>query len=78
MMPMSVNSFETEPTRYTLLAVAATFATESAQPKPFAQTTRWPSTSAIEMAGYGFLRPLAFDERRQLSSDRAVPGTGCN
>ena len=51
MIPMSVNSLETDPTRYTVAAVAGTPAAESAQPNPRAHTTRLPSTSAIETAG---------------------------
>ena len=50
-MPMSVNSFDTEPTRYTVLAVAAAPAAESAQPNPRAHAIDWPSTMAIEIAG---------------------------
>jgi hypothetical protein len=51
MTPMSVNSFETEPTRYTVLAVAGTPPSVRSTPNPRDQTTAGPSTSAIDSAG---------------------------
>lgn len=50
MMAMSVNSFETDPTRYAVEAVAGTSPLASRAPNPSAQTTSSPSTSAIETA----------------------------
>ena len=51
---MSVNSLETEPTRYTVSAEAATPRSGSCVPNPAAHTTSSPSTSAMENASSPF------------------------
>ena len=71
MTAMSVNSFETEPTRWTVPAVAATLSFGRARPKPRAQTTDFPSTSAMETAGRSF---AAISERTNASI-RATTGS---
>ncbi len=75
MTPMSVNSLETEPTRYTVDAVAGMPPAEAAQPKPRAHTMRLPSTSAREIAG--MLRSArALDDGGQGTRDVRVAAPG--
>ncbi len=69
MTARSVNSLDTEPTRYTVSALAGAFVCGSAKPKPRAQTMRWSSTNAIDTAG----SPLTSASwRMNFSSSRAT------
>jgi hypothetical protein len=67
---MSVKSFETEPTRYTVPAVAGVPASGSWRPNPSAQTMSEPSTRAMETAGSP-LSSISWRMRR-----RSSPATG--